>query len=403
MTKLKEKDAKKVIKALTEIKKDVEKNHEKRYWSEIKVPFTLSEGLSNYTKDELVHIRKFLDLKNASSLRKAELIALLEEKILQFLKRTCLQFDADRFELLTEIARNNGRLSAPDLKNHQVQFLRKTGLVYTGTVEDSKIVSMPEDLIDPVLALEKDAGVKAIIRRNTEWVKLTKGLLYYYGTLSTYQLVTMLKKYTGKTRETFELQDYFTVIHHVENHEFYSNEEGFSYHQVLDSKRVMQEQQKREHVPFYSFTKDQLLEAGEPGFVDRNETYTKLVKLLVQQHNVEQEKADRVVKETVNAIKNGKGPSEVLQYFSRHIVFESQEAVTPIVNHLMDLMNNTREWILKGNTPAELFEEERKHLRPLPKTKYDPEQNKPITKKKIGRNEPCPCGSGKKYKKCCGR
>ena len=23
--------------------------------------------------------------------------------------------------------------------------------------------------------------------------------------------------------------------------------------------------------------------------------------------------------------------------------------------------------------------------------------------KKIGRNEPCPCGSGKKYKHCCGR
>jgi len=22
--------------------------------------------------------------------------------------------------------------------------------------------------------------------------------------------------------------------------------------------------------------------------------------------------------------------------------------------------------------------------------------------KKIGRNAPCPCGSGKKYKKCCG-
>jgi len=23
-------------------------------------------------------------------------------------------------------------------------------------------------------------------------------------------------------------------------------------------------------------------------------------------------------------------------------------------------------------------------------------------RKKIGRNDPCPCGSGKKYKKCCG-
>ncbi|MHB1743751.1 MAG: SEC-C metal-binding domain-containing protein [Acidobacteriaceae bacterium] len=24
------------------------------------------------------------------------------------------------------------------------------------------------------------------------------------------------------------------------------------------------------------------------------------------------------------------------------------------------------------------------------------------TRPKVGRNEPCPCGSGKKYKKCCG-
>ena len=26
-----------------------------------------------------------------------------------------------------------------------------------------------------------------------------------------------------------------------------------------------------------------------------------------------------------------------------------------------------------------------------------------IAEKKIGRNDPCPCGSGNKYKKCCGR
>ena len=38
----------------------------------------------------------------------------------------------------------------------------------------------------------------------------------------------------------------------------------------------------------------------------------------------------------------------------------------------------------------------------LPQT---PETKKPIQKpeksKKVGRNDPCPCGSGKKYKKCC--
>lgn len=34
---------------------------------------------------------------------------------------------------------------------------------------------------------------------------------------------------------------------------------------------------------------------------------------------------------------------------------------------------------------------------------YDAENTKTVVnKEKIGRNEPCPCGSGKKYKKCCG-
>ena len=30
-------------------------------------------------------------------------------------------------------------------------------------------------------------------------------------------------------------------------------------------------------------------------------------------------------------------------------------------------------------------------------------KRQPIRRLKIGRNEPCPCGSGKKFKKCCGK
>ena len=32
---------------------------------------------------------------------------------------------------------------------------------------------------------------------------------------------------------------------------------------------------------------------------------------------------------------------------------------------------------------------------------YEPPPQSPFKQKKIGRNDPCPCGSGKKYKKCC--
>ena len=54
--------------------------------------------------------------------------------------------------------------------------------------------------------------------------------------------------------------------------------------------------------------------------------------------------------------------------------------------------------------------EEKRHLEigiesnPLPLVHFLPDLNKAtiVNKKKTGRNDPCPCGSGKKYKKCCG-
>ena len=36
-------------------------------------------------------------------------------------------------------------------------------------------------------------------------------------------------------------------------------------------------------------------------------------------------------------------------------------------------------------------------------TNVPDEQTTFVKGKEIGRNDPCPCGSGKKYKKCCGR
>lgn len=58
--------------------------------------------------------------------------------------------------------------------------------------------------------------------------------------------------------------------------------------------------------------------------------------------------------------------------------------------------------------------EHKKHLQigiegnPVPLVSFLPDLNKRnkttvVNDKKIGRNEPCPCGSGKKYKKCCGK
>jgi preprotein translocase subunit SecA len=59
-----------------------------------------------------------------------------------------------------------------------------------------------------------------------------------------------------------------------------------------------------------------------------------------------------------------------------------------------------------GKTPASRGRESRENLLSLPGSAVPNTQTgKPPARsvKKTGRNEPCPCGSGKKYKHCCGR
>lgn len=68
-------------------------------------------------------------------------------------------------------------------------------------------------------------------------------------------------------------------------------------------------------------------------------------------------------------------------------------------------------YLIAGIVDLNSIPKEKRHLEmgidenPVPLVHFLPDLNTQtiITDKKIGRNEPCHCGSGKKYKKCCGK
>jgi preprotein translocase subunit SecA len=64
---------------------------------------------------------------------------------------------------------------------------------------------------------------------------------------------------------------------------------------------------------------------------------------------------------------------------------------------------STRLYKIQLKTEGEAEKVSRRRQSSISYNRGDGEPQKPVKKvKKIGRNEPCPCGSGKKYKKCCG-
>ena len=73
---------------------------------------------------------------------------------------------------------------------------------------------------------------------------------------------------------------------------------------------------------------------------------------------------------------------------------EGNELVSELLALTMRYVNDIPRWENNGYSPNEAIEK-------TAGTKLF--YNEDGTIKKVGRNDPCPCGSGKKYKKCCGR
>jgi hypothetical protein len=79
---------------------------------------------------------------------------------------------------------------------------------------------------------------------------------------------------------------------------------------------------------------------------------------------------------------------------SRNLVFEDEDQANEFLKLITLAKNNTRMWENKGHTPYEINDILRERNKNI--------INFPIMQKpKTGRNDQCPCGSGKKYKKCC--
>lgn len=74
------------------------------------------------------------------------------------------------------------------------------------------------------------------------------------------------------------------------------------------------------------------------------------------------------------------------------LAFDKEKLYKNMVDAKADWLYNLPAW-------EKIFDEEKRKILYREAKKA----NTIVKGKKIGRNDPCPCGSGKKYKKCCGR
>lgn len=110
---------------------------------------------------------------------------------------------------------------------------------------------------------------------------------------------------------------------------------------------------------------------------------------------IDQAAADQLLHQIVYCTKSQLSPQGCIALLGKCDVSLSLEQIQLLIPFMMDLYNHTRLWIHKGYTPTELQKIQKKQSPALSAASSSTQ--------KVGRNDPCPCGSGKKYKRCCAR
>lgn len=158
--------------------------------------------------------------------------------------------------------------------------------------------------------------------------------------------------------------------------------------------------------PYYVPKQSELLKYVEDGYFEETKEYKKLLNYVKKNFfNGDEEKAEMLCEDIYGTCQYEFKLQTIFDSFTgRDITFKDENQVNEVLQLVMELSNNMRLWENNGYTPQEIFEElEKPNLRLLPDKPFDFGNSvKTVVKKeKIGRNDPCPCGSGKKYKKCC--
>lgn len=148
--------------------------------------------------------------------------------------------------------------------------------------------------------------------------------------------------------------------------------------------------------PRYIPEKHELLKYADPDYYEPTEATRALLLYIRGSLSLDECLSQAIVDEIHDSCAVDNPLQECLSVFYSYAIPLEMEHLQKLAELISDVNNSTRLWSNNGHTPNEIFNQyEWSKLRPLPRNQ--------AKAKKVGRNDPCPCGSGKKYKKCCGR
>ena len=346
---------------------------------------SLKDLLLLQTKPNLTDIAKRLEIKGYSKLGKDKLVDLLSNHIIDskdnILKMLTIK-EVRFLEGLIKKKENDFIFNVENLTS--LGSLTALGILHKINKNGKYYLVVADEFKSTLKKALKDEEYISTLEKSSVGIAYIDGVMAHYGLVFGADLYKLICE-SGK--EYFEDNQNYYLEYLFRTYEAFTTANSFIHPFMFSPEDIANELRVRQTIE-YNYDRDELfIKIGSEYKSEFSGAIDKLKSALIAK-KVKVKNLDELMLELLYYVKNDLGTMSIVQFIENLNVSIEEKDSEDLVVILAELFNNTPMWVLKGLTPLEL------------------ESRRKITvrkEKEPGRNEPCICGSGKKYKKCCGK
>lgn len=400
----------------------------------------MAEIMSSWTKEELKSLAEDLELKGYHSLKKDILVGKIKEELLKpsVMERQMMMFNDEEIAAFESVLKTTGYYPVrKDLELLEGFY----NLAYVGIYNDN-FAAVPDEVKKVYKKVNTPKFRKK--RKRAFWmIRCLTMVIFLYVLAPISVIKEMLVKCLGEDISEEEFREIFAWIPDYQN-PCVIRGEWVIYKEVLPQGLYNKIKESQGDLEYYIPEQEEILDYTGHGYPSRDTCCRKVKEFLIKRMKIEEEQTENLMQGIYSRISLGGGPSDVTEIFEEEgIIFPNETTVRDFIALLIELNNSTRMIQNRGWTPSEMTKKrpvlpEGQKPTIVPMSSLAAEQLKQASNelqqmgftvdldsgadevetvfmpdgiaghtvkgtKKIYPNDPCPCGSGKKYKKCCGK
>jgi len=268
-------------------------------------------------------------------------------------------------------------------------------------------------LMDHIRKNEKSSAayIEAMLQYTQKFTDYIISLVHLYGMVHKDKVMEIYNKYNRDKISNISMNGVILAGNkHIsesilKNNFVETHGDYFLHETVLEFDRFGKYINSQETKPFYIPPEKELLKYKDDMYYENTKEFRTLKSYIQRQFMANDSgKAEELTEEIQGICQFDLSMQTVFDCIDNFgVELESENQINELVLLISDLANNTRIWENNGHTPNEIRRMTGRETK-VNKVGFpfaQKEQSQPRKMVKVGRNDPCPCGSGKKYKKCC--